>query len=481
MLKERKLSFGIIALPILFLSAIIGYGLIARPQFLSQEPFPLEIIFLSCAVFSIAQLLILGYDWNEIQNAIVKKLSRGFPAILILFSIGIIIGSWIISGTIPMLIYYGIKLINPSYIYLLSFFIPIIFSTLTGTSWGSVGTIGAVLIGIANIVGVDLGITAGAIIGGAYFGDKLSPLSDTTNLAAMAVEVDLYQHIGSMMFTTLPSALVSAVVFFVAGFIYPPSIDSIDPAYIEPTLNGISSLFNFNLLLLAPPIIVLYGSFKKYAPLPTLLSSSLVACILALVFQDYSLGNVVNTVHRGYDTSMASWALTSSPENINILFNRGGMYALNEAVVFSIMVLVFIGSLDVTNAMPTIVNKVFSFAKSRPIVIISSLIATAFTNAITSNQSATSFIIGDSFKEKYKQLNIHPKVLSRSIEDYGTMIESLIPWTATTLFMTATLGVPFSDYWHWQILSITNLVIAPILAVTGWGCFYKKQHIKNDN
>lgn len=472
--KEKKLSFGTIALPIIFLSLIIGYGLIVRPQFLSQEAFPLEIIFLCCAVFSIAQLLTLGYKWSKIQDALVNKLSKGFPAILILFSIGIIIGTWIISGTIPMLIYFGIKLINPSYIYFLAFFIPIIFSTLTGTSWGSVGTIGAVLIGIANIIGVDLGITAGAIIGGAYFGDKLSPLSDTTNLAAMAVEVDLYQHIGSMMYTTLPSAFVSAVVFIAVGFIYPPSIDSIDPLYIQPTLDGISSLFNFNFLLLAPPLIVLYGSFKKYTPLPTLLSSSFVACVLALIFQDYSLGNVINAVHKGYDTSMASWVLTSSPENINTLFNRGGMYALNEAIVFSIMVLVFIGSLDVTNAMPTIVGKVFGFAKTRPKVIISSLIASAFTNAVTSNQSATSFIIGDSFKEKYKQLNIPSKVLSRSIEDYGTMIESLIPWTATTLFMTATLGVPFSDYWHWQILSLTNLVIAPVLAITGWGCFYKK-------
>jgi NhaC family Na+:H+ antiporter len=185
------------------------------------------------------------------------------------------------------------------------------------------------------------------------------------------------------------------------------------------------------------------------------------------------MGDVMVSLHTGFNVSMASW-VPVIPENISQLFNRGGLFELNEVIFFTIIVFIFVGSIDLIEAMPKIVDKVFSFAKSRPLVIISSLFATAFTNAITSNQNATSFIIGDAFRKRYEQFKIPRKVLSRSIEDYGTMVESIIPWSATTLFMVGTLGVPFSQYWHWQLLSLINLVVAVILAVTGKGCFYNK-------
>ncbi len=469
----KKVAFIYILLPIIFLSILIGYGLILRPNFLDQPAMPLEIVFMLAAVFSIGELLLLGFKWEAIQTAFVNKLAKGFPAILILFAIGVIIGSWIVSGTIPMLIYYGIKIINPTYIYFLAFVIPIVFSTLTGTSWGSVGTIGAVLIGVAGAIDAHLGITAGAIIGGAYFGDKMSPLSDTTNLAAMATEVKLYDHIRSMTYTTMPSAIIAAIIFFIMGFVYPPLRTEINSPEIVSTLSAISTMFNFHIILLLPPIIVLYGSIKRMATLPTLLSSSLISCFLALLFQDFNLSDIIQTLHKGFNTSMAVW-VTDVPGNIGALFNRGGLYELNEPIMFSIMVLVFIGSIDLIDAMPAIINKVFVFAKSKAAIIISSLFSSAFTNAVTSNQSATSFIVGDAFGKKYDENGIPRKVLSRSIEDYGTMVESIIPWTTTTIFMTATLGVAYADYWHWQVLSLINLVVALILAITGKGCFYNE-------
>lgn len=462
------------ALPVIFLSSLILYGLILRPRFFEQPSFPLEIIFLLAAIFSIIQLLVIGYSWSSIQKSIVNKFAKGLPALLILFSIGLIICTWIISGTIPMLIYFGLKIISPTYIYVLSFFIAMLFSTLTGTSWGSVGTIGAVLIGIASTVDADLGITAGAIIGGAYFGDKMSPLSDTTNLAAIAAEVNLYDHIRSMMNTTVPSAIIAAFIFFIMGFTGAiESSTNVNEDAINTTLNSIAEIFRFNVFLLIPPMIVLFGSIKKKPALPTLLISCVSAIILSIVFQEFSISDIVMTLHSGFDTSMAIW-VNNTPENIDVLFNRGGLYELNETIVFTIMVFVFIGAIDRIEAMPRIVNKIFNFADSRSSVILSSLLATAFTNVTTSNQSATSFIIGDAFKQKYDSLKIPRKVLSRSIEDYGTMIESVIPWTATTLFMTATLGVSFSEYWYWQLLSLINLLIAPMLAITGKGCFYNE-------
>ena len=447
--------------------------MVLRPKVFHQPSFPLEVVFMLAAFFSIAELLILGFEWKDIQKSIVKKLSKGFPAILILFAIGVIIGSWIISGTIPMLIYFGINLINPSYIYFLAFIIPIIFSTLTGTSWGSIGTIGVVIIGVAAVIDANLGITAGAIVGGAFFGDKLSPLSDTTNIAAMATEVDLYDHIQSMMVTTLPSAIIAAFIYFILGFIYPPSFLSGETQQVSITLSAISSIFNFNIWLLIPPLIVLIGSIKKIATLPTLLTSSFSAAALALIFQPYTSTDIIRTINKGFNTEMAYWAY-DLPSNISILFNRGGLYELNEAIIFSIMVFIFIGTIDLIHAMPSIVNKAFGQIKSKSAIIISSLFATAFTNGITSNQSATSFIIGDAFGKRYDDSGISRKVLSRSIEDYGTMFESLVPWHATAIFLTTTLGVSYYEYWNWQLLSLINLVIAPTLAILGKGCYYKK-------
>ncbi|MEQ9437412.1 MAG: Na+/H+ antiporter NhaC family protein [Cyclobacteriaceae bacterium] len=469
--QNKAVRFIFILLPLLFLTLLIAYGLVIRPQFYGLPPFPLEIVFLLAATFTIGELMLLGFPWEEIQKAFISKLAQGFPVVLILFAIGIIIGTWIVSGTIPMLIYYGIKLIDPAYIYILAFFTPIIFSMLTGTSWGSVGTIGAVVIGVASAVDANLGITAGAIIGGAYFGDKLSPLSDTTNMAALATEISLYAHIRSMMYTTLPSALMAGIIYFVLGFIYPPAKTDVTDPQITETLEVIQSMFHFNILLLIPPGIVLYGSLRKIATLPTLLTSALVACLLAAVFQPYSGGDILQAAYTGFDVQMADW-VTTLPENIPALFNRGGLYALNEPIIFSIMVLIFIGAMDMIEVMPTMVDKVFGFTRTRPAVILSSLFATAFSNAITSNQNATSFIIGDAFKSRYDKFGIPRRVLSRSIEDYGTMIESIVPWTATTIFMVATLGVPFSSYWHWQLLSLINLIVAPVLAITGIGCFY---------
>ena len=475
MRPKRDLPFLLRILPVLFLGILIIYGMVIRPKVFAQPSFPLEVVFMLAAVFSITQLLFLRFKWENIQDAIVLKLSRGFPAILILFSIGIIIGTWMVSGTIPMLIYYGISFINPAYIYLLAFLIPIVFSTLTGTSWGSIGTIGVVIIGVAAVIEANLGITAGAIVGGAFFGDKLSPLSDTTNLAAMATDVDLYDHIRSMMVTTFPSALIAAVIYFILGFVFPPTGSEVNTQQVTLTLNSISSMFNFNGWLLIPPAIVLIGSIRKMATLPTLLTSSMSATLIALIFQPYSSADVMATIHRGFNSDMAYW-INGAPENINILFSRGGLYELNEAIIFSIMVFVFIGSIDLIDSMPSIVDKTFGFIKSKASLIISSLFATAFTNGITSNQSATSFIIGDAFGRRYDESGISRKVLSRSIEDYGTMFESLIPWHATTIFLTMTLGVSYGEYWYWQLLSLINLIIAPTLAILGKGCFYSKDN-----
>ncbi|MBC2850926.1 Na+/H+ antiporter NhaC [Cetobacterium sp. 8H] len=467
-------------IPVFGLLSVLVYGLIIQPKILKMNDMSLEMIFLLASAIGTANLFYLGFSWDEIQESMVKKLNQGLPAMMILFSIGVVVGAWIVCGTIPMLIYHGIKIINPSYIYLVAFIVPIVFSTLTGTSWGSVGTIGIVIIGIAEVIGADLSIVAGAIVGGAYFGDKMSPLSDTTNIAALAADVDLYDHIRSMMNTTIPAAIMACIAYGVIGIVYAPSTADVDLNMVSETLNGLNSAFNFNILLLIPTLIVLYGSLTRKPTVPTLIASSIVSIIMAAIFQKFTLGDIISVLHGGFNVSMITW-VSNMPENVIRILNRGGLYSMASPVIVTFIVFIYIGTLDRINALPMIVNHVFGFVKTRSVAILAALGATGITNAMTSNQFATSFIVAEAFKPKFNQLKIPRKVLSRSLEDTGTMIESMLPWTTTGLFMSATLGVPVMDYNRWQLLTLFNVVVAVVLAITGKGCFYNEVKENDDD
>ncbi len=458
-------------LPVFVLVLLVGYGLIIRPLAFDQTAMPLELIFILAAAFMVSQLLLTGHKWANIQDSIVAKFQKAIPAFMILFCIGLVIASWIVCGTVPMLVYWGLRIVEPQYLYLLAFLAPIVFSMLTGTSWGSVGTIGVVLIGIATALDANLGITAGAIIGGAYFGDKLSPLSDTTNLAALAAEVDLHDHIRSMLWSTVPSALMAGGIYFWMGAVYPPTVKGGELQSLAPILNGLSSIFNFSWVLLLPAVIVLAGSLWRMPSVPVLISSVLVASLLAVVCQGFTVTDVMASLHQGFDTEMVTWA-GEIPEPISVLLNRGGLYALSEPIIIAFMVFIFIGAMDHIAALPTVVKRMTTSLRSPASTVIAALGATALTNALTSNQFATSFIIGDAFKSKFDDQLVPRPVLSRSLEDTGTMLESIVPWHTSAVYMVATLGVPLAEYWHWQLLSLCNFGVAILLAITGIGCFY---------
>lgn len=471
---------AIIAIGALLLPVI--YGLMLRPLLFDQAPLPLELVFLSASTLAMVQLSYLDFCWKDIQYAVSDKISKAIPTLLLLFAIGLLVGSWIISGTIPMLVAYGLKLINPDYIFIFAFIVPIFFSLCTGTSWGSIATIGLVIITVANVINADLAMVTGAIVGGAYFGDKLSPLSDTTNIAAIAVEIDVYEHIQSMFYSTLPAALLAAVSFFILGIIYPPQIDSNDIGVIESTVDAIESLFHFNWLLLLPPMVIFYGSFKRMSPLPVLIVSTLIACCLSLLIQNYSFDNIIQTLYKGFNINMAQMSdISMLPDSIASLFNRGGLYALSEPIIITLLVFIYVGIIEQIQAMQTLINRLFKGIKKRSTLIASSLIASGLTNAMTSSQYANSFIVGEAFSKKYDEFKVPRKVLSRSLEDTGTMIESLIPWSTTAVFVYATLGVPVIDYWYWQLLSLINISLAFIFAYTGFGCFQSSNKQKKDN
>ena len=461
-------------IPILFFFVLLIFGLFVQPVILKAPMLPLEVLILLALSFSSLYLMYLGYPWEKIQEHITKKVGESVGVIMILFSIGVLIGSWIVSGTIPMLIYHGISLINPDWLYIFTFLICIMFSLLTGTSWGSAGTIGLVMIGIAQVYEANLFITAGAIVGGSFFGDKMSPLSDTTNVASLATAVPLYDHIKSMIYTTGPSAILAAIIYISLS----PKFQGLSfeqtatPALISSTLMGLKEMFHFNWLLLLPLVLVIWGSITKKPIVLTLLGSAWVAMILAMIFQTFALSDILQSFNKGFSISMAN-ANVEGKEVLHIL-NRGGLYNLIEGITSCFLIFAFIGTLDVINAIPVVIKNIMGRIKTQSQAVVAALTSTALTNLTTSNQYATSFIIGETFRRKFDSLKINRKILSRSIEDAGTMLENLAPWTPTGLFMASTLGVNALQYAPYQFLSLINIVIAYIFAMTGIACFFNQ-------
>lgn len=456
--------------PVIILFVILIYGMIIRPLVFNQISLPLELVFVFSATATIAYLLWIGIEWGNIQDSIGDKTKEALPAIHMLFSIGLLVASWVLSGTIPMFVYYGLKLINPNYLYVIALVISALFSILTGTSWGSAGTIGVVLISIGQAVDANLAILAAAIISGCYFGDKQSPISDTTIMAAMGAGVDVMDHVQAMLYTTGPSFIIAGIIYFVIGVMNP--IKSIDTTtFVAPIMNSLTEVFNFNLLLIIPPLIILIGSLMRKPSLVVVILSSIVSCVLAIFLQNFTFQDVINGLAYGVTPEMVDW-VNAMPESVEIIITRGGLTSMENAVTITVMVFIYIGSIDTVDSMETIVNKLFGNVNSRSGTILATLFSSALINGSTSNQYATAMIVGNAFKNNYDEYGIPRKVLSRSIEDYGTMIEPMLPWTTTGIYMVSTLGVAYAAYVPFMFMNFINFIIAPTLAITGKGCFY---------
>lgn len=466
--------------PILFFFLLLIYGLLIHPQFFGDKELDtyknmlsIEVLILLAMCFSAIHLFRLGYDWKTIEQHVSQKVSEAVPVLLILFSIGVLIGSWIVSGTIPMLIYYGISIVDANWIYVFSFLACIIFSLLTGTSWGSAGTVGVVMMGISEVYDTNLAITAAAVVGGSFFGDKMSPLSDTTNIAALATGVDVMQHIRSMVYTTVPSAVLAALIYFAMSpaFSSESSAATVDVSTVELTLSELKQIFNFNILLLLPLAIVLWGSITRKPIFLTLLGSAWVAMMLAFIFQPFSLVDIFKSFNKGFSVEMIS-NFDIKSDVVPKILNRGGLHGLIDGIMISLLIFAFIGTLEVTNAIDISIRSVMDKLRKKSHTVVAALTLTWFTSVTTCNQYATSFIIGSAFNKKFDKIGIPRKVLSRSIEDAGTMLENLLPWTPSGVFMAGALGINALEYAPYQFLALINIAVAYFFAFTGIACFY---------
>ncbi len=456
---KRKPSFAVAVYPILFMviALTIGVGFMK----LRAEP----IILLSGINAGIVAYS-LGYTWEEMQKGIIEKISRALPATLILWSVGLLIGSWMFSGTVPMIIYYGIEIINPKYLLVTAFLITAVLSTITGTSWGSAGTIGVAIIGIAQGLNVSLAATAGAVVAGSYFGDKLSPFSDTTNLAPLAAGSELYEHIKHMLYTTIPASIISILVYFILGSRIAPTGSAQESITL---LQGqLSNLFNWNILLLVPVVIMIAGSLFKFPTLPTMVINSLLSVVIGVFVQGFSLVDGFKSLINGFNVSMTGYE-GEVLADVLTLVNRGGTTSVTATTVLVFCSMGFAGIMSASGMLDVVLEFILTKVKTTAGVIVST-IAACFTVAFTTGNSYLSILIpGELFKDVYVQRNLAPKNLSRTLEDSGTVLVPLIPWSAAGAYMTATLGVTTLEYLPWAVLNYMGIVIAIILAITGFG------------
>ena len=457
---KKEPSFLLALTPILVM--IVGLALGVGYMKLKVEP-----IILIAALVAGGIAWRLGYSWSELQEGVIEKISSSLPALMILWAVGLLIGSWVFSGTIPMIIYYGVDLISPQYLVLTAFVIAAIISTVTGTSWGSAGTVGVAIMGIAQGLDVNLAATAGAVVAGAYFGDKLSPLSDTTNLAPIAAGSELYEHIRHMFYTTIPATIVAIAAYLFFGSAAASSGANVSESVLA--LQGqLDKIFHWNIILLLPVLFVLAGSVLKWPTIPVMIIASLFSVALGVIIQGFSLKNGFISVMTGFNVTMSGINMEFS-KDITKLLNRGGVSSVNSTTILVICAMGFAGIISKTGMLTKVLHTIMARVKSTAGVIIST-IGSCLTVAFVTGSSYLSILIpGEMFKDFYKEKNLAAKNLSRTLEDSGTVIVPLIPWSAAGAYMTATLGVPTVEYLPWAILNYMGVVFAIILALTGIG------------
>lgn len=460
--KQPTLFLAVLPIIIMILLLGIGYGVFGLSP---------EILMLVSAAAAGIIALILGHSWDDIMDSIVSKLSKTMPAIFILIIVGLLIGTWMIGGTIPMMVYYGLKIISPNFLIITSFLVAAFVSICTGTSWGSAGTVGVAIMGVAAGMGAPLPIVAGAVVSGAYFGDKMSPLSDTTNLAPIAAGAKLYDHIAHMFWTTGPGFVIAAIVYTIVGL----NIDvgsAGTPERVNQVMGSMESIFDFNILLLIPVIIVLAGSLLKKPTIPVMLLSSAIAIFNGLVFQGFTIQQGFSAAIDGFSLSMVNipgFDPSTLIPDVARLLERGGMKSMLSTVLIAFCAYGFAGTLAVTGSLDIVLDKLTKSVKSTLGLVSATIVSCLTAVFVTSNGQLSILIPGEMFSKSYIKRGLQPKNLSRTLEDSATVTEPIVPWTAAGVYMATTLGVPTLEYLPWAILCYTGVIFALICAATGIG------------
>lgn len=429
---------------------LLGALVIKSPTVVNLIAAGLTAIFLS---------MLWGIKWDDIQNDILDMARRMFPAILILIFVGMLVGSWIASGTVPLMIYWGLRLLTPKFFLVITCIICSIMSVMTGTSWGTIGTVGVALMGVATGLGVPLSYTAGAVIVGALFGDKLSPLSDTTVLAPAVSGVEVIDHIKYMLWTTVPSYAVSLIFFFVAGLKYGEG--SIETQDYEMIIHTLEDTFNLNPILILPPVVVLFMIFRQKPILPSFGVGVILGVALALIFQDTDLTTVLTALNKGFANS-------TGVEIVDTMICRGGISSMLSSVAVVIAASIFGAPLKTSGVIDFAVEKIMKVATGQKSVLFCSYLFHGLLIVIIGGYYTTFSIAGPVLQPLYDKYGLDKKNLSRCLEDSGTTFSPLIPWCSNGVYFTSTLGVAYADYALTSPICWLCMVFAFIYIFTGF-------------
>ena len=408
----------------------------------------------------------LGIPWKSVRASMVKSIGSAMPSVLILFLIGSLAGTWMISGVVPALIYYGLKLLNPSIFLFATVVICSVVSLATGSSWSTVATIGIALLGIGQAMGFSEGIIAGAIISGAYFGDKMSPMSDTTNLAPAMAGTDLFTHIRYMVYTTGPSILITLVIFLVTGFLYDIPPQSTD---IEGVLAALDHAFHITPWLFIVPAFLIFIIVRKVAPLPSLLAGTLMAALFAVIFQPDIIRQVAGTggtyLKESYIAVMramfGSVAVTTESVPVNELLATRGMAGMLNTIWLILSAMAFGGAMESAGLLVRITQSIIRFVKSTGSLVAATAGTCLFFNITASDQYISIVVPGRMFAKTFRDKGLKPEVLSRTLEDSGTVTSVLIPWNTCGATQSGVLGVSTYTYMPYCFFNI----ISPFMSI----------------
>ena len=408
----------------------------------------------------------LGYGYIHIRELMTNALTRAMPAIYIFILIGMVIASFMHSGTIATLIYYGLSWLSPSLFLAVGLLLCALMSLATGTSWGTVGTLGVVFIGIGSAMNIPLPLVAGMIVCGATFGDKMSPISDTTNLAAMSAGTDLYRHIYAMLFTTTPTFILTFLIFLVIGLNY--GEQNIDLAEVTSIQTALANNYSLTpLITLLPLILLAVLSIKKVPAEVTMSCSIILAVLIAIFYQQQSAISVLNAL---WENTPESTGISS----LDALLGRGGISSMSWTLLLALMAIALGGILHGAGFLSALLAGIIKRVQ-RTATLIATTIMSGFLGNIAMGEAYISIILScQLFKPKYEQQNVEAAILSRSVEEGATMTTGLIPWTTAGAFYTATLGVNVLDYAPYAFFNYLNAIIAVAMAAFGIGLLKPK-------
>ena len=408
----------------------------------------------------------LGFSYKSIKSSMISGIEKGLGAIFIFFLIGILVAALIESGTIGALIYYGLDLLHPSFFLPAGLVLCSLMSLATGTAWGTIATIGVVLMGLGQALGIPLPLVAGMVVSGASFGDKMSPVSDTTNLAAMSADTDLYSHIKSMMYTTVPTYIICLIIFTFLGFYFTAQ------AMSEQELSTLSGLleveFAISPLTLLPLFVLLALSINRTPAEASMLASVAAALVLAILTQDRNITEVLNSLHTGYvsDTGL---------EQLDTLLSRGGIMSMMWTMSLALIALSLGGILDCAGFVRVLLRGILERIE-RAASLMTATISAGIVANMSMGEGYLSIIFGGQiFKESYEESGLEKHMLSRCLEEGATLSTSLIPWTTSGAFITGVLGMSPLELAPWTFFNYLNPLLSIGLAYLGFGIFRKTE------